>query len=131
MIDFVSTSAGVEPQARGSARLLAAVIAKAIVDAAEPFSKNEKKRRRNLNSEARQAIHFLFARNTVFPLYASLIGSSAKAIRVAVMNPHSTITYKNSGLSFDAGSTRQIRQRLRLNDIVLDGNQVEISDEQE
>jgi len=83
MIDFVSTRQTTDAQTAACARLLAAVIAQAIKDACKPMTADEK---RNLDSEARQAIQFLFGADSVFPLYASLIGSSAEAIRFALLN---------------------------------------------
>ena len=86
MIDFVSTRQTTDAQTAACARLLAAVIALAIKDACKPMTAYEKRNERNLDSEARQAIRFLFGADSVFPLYASLIGSSAKAIRFALLN---------------------------------------------
>ena len=86
MIDFVSTRQTTDAQTAACARLLAAVIALAIKDACKPMTAYEKRKERNLDSEARQAIRFLFGADSVFPLYASLIGSSAEAIRFALMN---------------------------------------------
>ncbi len=86
MIDFVSTRQTTDAQTAACARLLAAVIAQAIKDACKPMTADEKRKERNLDSEARQAIQFLFGADSVFPLYASLIGSSAEAIRFALLN---------------------------------------------
>lgn len=90
MIDLLSTRNNVDDQTRACARLLAAVIAQAVQDAATPFSvfkgKDDKpiyesKVKRNLNREARLAIRWLFFPDSLFPGYASLIGLNAQAIR--------------------------------------------------
>lgn len=89
MIDLVSTR-NVDNQTRACARLLGAVIAQAVQDAATPFSVytdkegkpiHESKIRENLNQDARMAIQWLFFPGSVFPLYASLIGMEAQSIR--------------------------------------------------
>ena len=95
MLDFLSTR-NVDHQTAACARLLASVIAQAIKDAATPFGqyeKNgkmiyEKKLRQNLNRTAGSAIRFLFFDGSVFPLYATLIGADAQAIRMALKNRH-------------------------------------------
>lgn len=84
-MDFYSTRPDVDPQAAACANLLTAVITQAIKDASAEMSKNEKRLQRNLNSNARQALRFLFGSKSVFPLYAELIGISADAIRAALL----------------------------------------------
>jgi hypothetical protein len=86
MIDFVSTRETTDPQTAACARLLATVIAHAISDASTPPSRDEKKQGRNLDSDAIAAIDFLFGEDSVFPLYADLIGASAESIRHALIN---------------------------------------------
>lgn len=86
MIDFYSTRDDVDPQTAACANLLLAVITQAIKDASAEMSKKEKQLQRNINSEARQALQFLFGRKSVFPLYAELIGTSAEAIRAALLD---------------------------------------------
>lgn len=87
MIDLVSTRDGVDHQTAACARLLTAVIAQAIRDACKPVSKEEEKKCMNMDLDARAAIKFLFGDESVFPLYASLIGSSAESIRKALTEP--------------------------------------------
>ena len=84
MIDFVSTR-GVDHETAACARLLSAVISQAIKDACIPLSESEKKRFRNEHEDAAPAIRFLFEEDSIFDLYATLIGSSAKDIRAALM----------------------------------------------
>jgi hypothetical protein len=86
MIDFVSTRETTDPHTAVCARLLATVIAHAISDASTPPSRDEKKQGRNLDSDAIAAIDFLFGEDSVFPLYADLIGASAESIRHALIN---------------------------------------------
>lgn len=88
MIDLVSTR-NVDEQTRASARLLAAVISQAVLDAATPFGTiapqgkliYESKIRKNLNPVARSAIRWLFFPDSTFKLYAHLIGLDAESIR--------------------------------------------------
>lgn len=88
MIDLLSTR-NVDEQTRACARLLASVIAQAVQDAATPFGTvaindkmvYESKSKRNLNHTARSAIRWLFFPDSVFPLYASMIGLDAQSIR--------------------------------------------------
>lgn len=89
MIDFLSTRASTDAQTRACARLLVAVIAMAIKDACSPMNKKEKRLSQNLKDEARGAISFLFGARSVFPLYASMIGSSAEAIRSVLIDGES------------------------------------------
>lgn len=90
MIDFVSTREGTDQQTAACAKLLAAVIAHAINDACTPIGYREKTDSKNLDVNARDAINSLFSNDSVFPLYASLIGSSAEAIRVALLDKPDT-----------------------------------------
>jgi hypothetical protein len=113
MIDFVSTRHTTDSQTAACARLLAAVIAQAIKDASTPLNTDERRQRRNLNCEARQAIHFLFGRDSVFPLYASLVGSSADAIRGALMDKSRSAWFTVSR-DFSDGHRRVLGQRARL-----------------
>jgi hypothetical protein len=99
MIDFVSTRQTTDPQTAACARLLAAVIAQAIKDACAPMSGEEKKQERNLNTDARQAIKFLFGADSVFPLYAVLIGSSADDIRAALLRRANAAGDADRGIS--------------------------------
>lgn len=110
MIDFVSTRETTDPQSAACARLLAAVIAHAINDAASKITSNEKKDDKYIDSKARSSIDFLFGNDSVFPLYASLIGSNAASIRAALLKP-TDCAIRVSGLT--EIQSRAIRQRVR------------------
>lgn len=116
MIDFVSTRSTTDVQTAACARLLAAVIAQAIRDAAQPFREKDRSKDLAMSSaeiEAREAVRFLFGGGSAFPLYASLIGSSAEAIRHALLNsPDDLVKVPGRGLS-DA-ERRLLRHRLRM-----------------
>jgi len=85
MIDFVATRDGCDPESAACARLLTAVITTAIRDAVAPASKKEGYERRDVLFKAREAIEWLFDDQSVFPLYAGLIGLDAPAIRRALV----------------------------------------------
>ena len=85
MIDFISTRATTDAQSAACARLLAAVIASAVSDACRPLSSEERRFGANRDSRALDAIEFLFSEDSVFPPYAAFIGSSADAIRRALL----------------------------------------------
>lgn len=110
MIDFVSTSAA-DPQTVACARLLSAVIAQAIRDACKPMNSREKREDRNIDGDAQKAIRFLFSPDSVFPLYAQLIGSSAESIRSALINKADEVTSSPKAL-FKEADRRTLRARL-------------------
>lgn len=88
MIDFYSTRPGVHPEDACCARLLTAIIAQAIWDTLRPLTATEKAgkaTRSTMDQEALDALNFLFAKPSVFPLYAGLIGSDARDIRRALL----------------------------------------------
>jgi len=85
MIDFISTRSGTDPQTAACARLLACVIAQAIRDACKKPMKEEKNLSKNIDGESTGALRFLVGEDSAFPLYASLIGSSAADIRKALL----------------------------------------------
>ena len=89
MIDFVSTRPGVDKSTAACSQLLTAVIALAIKDLFRPPNTREKKGPPISLSEidflALDAIQFLFGKNSAFPRYAELIGSSAEDIRRALI----------------------------------------------
>lgn len=65
------------------------------------------------DSEARQAIRFLFGPDSIFPLYANLIGSSAESIRSALLNKHDVVALDvNRG--FREVDRRILNGRVRL-----------------
>lgn len=112
-IDFVSTRTNTDQQTAACARLLAAVIAAAIVDAREPFSSKEKADHRN-DEKARAAISFLFDNTSVFPLYAKLIGSSHLSMRRALLERDINEMARSSITSISSYDRKIIRQRLRI-----------------
>lgn len=87
MPDFLSTRENTDPQSARCARLIAAIIAQAIKDASDTPLKEESDKKRNMN-DAAKAMKFLFGKNTLFPLYASLIGLDAKNIRENLLGNH-------------------------------------------
>lgn len=115
MIDFISTRTSTDPQTAACARLLTAVITQAIQDACTPMTTEERKQKKNLNTNARRAIRFLFGADSVFPLYAELIGVSHEAIRFALLNKAAEPQIAKKPLFTDA-DRRAIRVRLMLTD---------------
>lgn len=109
MIDFVSTRT-TDPQTRACAQLLAAVIAQAVTDAAEPLSVRENQHARNENWHARSAVEWLFGPDPVFSLYADLIGSSAATLREALLRPDTSAFAPRFGLK--SQQRRAIRVRV-------------------
>lgn len=88
MIDFLSTRDTTDPETAACARLLTCIISRTIEDACMPPSNHEKKVRRNLDPDVREALHWMFGETTeIFELYASLIGGNAEAIRKALLQP--------------------------------------------
>lgn len=85
MIDFLATRTTTDPQTAACARLLTTVITHAIKDACTPLNKEEKLKCKNIDTNARKSIDFLFGKESIFPLYASLIGTSAESIRRALL----------------------------------------------
>ena len=86
MFDLIATNPGVDPQARAAARLLAAVIAQAIKDAATKPIRFEKSCKFNINPLADQSIRWLFEPGTVFEGYCRLIGLEPQAVRDALLS---------------------------------------------
>ncbi len=115
MIDFTSTRSGVSPATAAASRLLAAVLAQAIEDAARPFSKQEKVLHMNLQRDVLEALEFLFVDpEGVFAGYASLIGTSADSIRTALMRRGDGSVLRPSSFNEMDRRTLQIRARLFL-----------------
>lgn len=85
MIDFVSTRDKIDVDTVRCARLLAAIIAQAIRDAAIKPTKDEKKFRRN-HKHAYLSMTFLFEPHGAFDVYAGLIGVDAESIRSALLS---------------------------------------------
>jgi len=85
LIDFTATYSE-DSQAARCARLLTAVIASALHDAVKRPSKKEASQFRNIDTAARAGLWFLWSERSLFPLYAELIGSSAEAIRGALLS---------------------------------------------
>lgn len=118
MIDFVSTRAGVSQQTAACARLLTAVIASAIADAAKPATTQEKVHAAYVDFEARAALDFLFGEDSVFPMYATLIGCDADCIRQALQQGVDSDIPAISR-NFGAMSRRVIQARLRRRALLL------------
>lgn len=89
MIDLISTRPGTREEDARCAKLLAAVIAAAVQDASEAPSNEENKKQRNICKAACAAIHWLFDKESVFPLYCQLIGLEAESIRKALLEINS------------------------------------------
>lgn len=102
MIDLTSTRTQIDEQSRRCSRLLAAVIASAVTDAARPPSKTELCSGQNQDPIALAALHFLFADGTAFRLYATLLGADAACMRRALLET------PLDKLSDATGSKRQI-----------------------
>lgn len=106
MIDFVSTREGMDVQSARCARLLAAVIAQAIKDAAHPPNDTERKARGN-SGHAYRAIKFLFESDGPMDVYANLIGTSGDEIRRALLSDERLLPHS----SFKAEDRRTIKTR--------------------
>lgn len=88
MLDLVSTRWNTDESTAKCARLIAAVIAQAIQDACIKPSVEEQKSEQNINSDARDAIDWLFDESQiVFTVYCRLIGANALTIRQALLEP--------------------------------------------
>lgn len=88
MLDLVSTRELTDEWTAKCARLLAAVIAMAIQDAAQRPSVEEQKLEQNIDPDASEAIAWLFDESQiVFPVYCRLIGANAITIRQALLEP--------------------------------------------
>lgn len=112
MIDFVSTREETDGETRACARLVTAIIVQAVRDAAAPLAKAEKEAQRNLDDNARHALRFLFEPKSALAQYATAIGSSAHAIRSALMSPADAVTARSSFNDIDR-RTLQLRARMQ------------------
>jgi len=112
MIDFISTRPGTNEEDARCAKLLAAVIAAAIQDAGEAPSNEEIKKQRNICKAPCAAIHWLFDKESVFPLYCQLIGLEAESIRSALLNVDS-MPDSAADKTFKPNQRRAIRMRYR------------------
>ena len=99
MIDFISSNPSAHPQTVASARLLAAIIAQAIEDAAGVGQVT--------SAETLAAVDWLFSRTSAFEDYARLIGADAGQSRKALLEPASEMEPKNS--RFDSSRRRKLR----------------------
>jgi hypothetical protein len=114
MIDFVATRATTDQQTAACARLLTAVIVHAIEDATEQPSVTEKMQSGYVDYQARRAIEFLYGEHTTFPLYASLIGGSARSIRCALLQmPERIARPGKRGISAMARRTLKPNDRIQ------------------
>lgn len=112
MIDFLSTRPKTSAEDARCARLLTAIIASAIHDASEKPSPAEVKNQRNLCKNACAAIHWLFDKESVFPLYCSLMGVDAESIRRALINTD-TMPGSDADKTYGAAQRRSLRARYR------------------
>lgn len=113
MLDLVSTR-GVDPETRGCAQLLAAVIADAVKSACSPPSDREKKLGRNIDTaeaDPDASMRFLFEARSPFSLYASYIGLNAQALRSALLGNRQA--GPTSEKLFTGMDSRIFRQRYR------------------
>ena len=99
MIDFISSDPSAHPQTVASARLLAAVIAQAIEDAAGVGQVTP--------SETLAAVDWLFSKTSSFEDYARMVGADAGQIRSALLEPASEMEPKNN--RFDSSKRRKLR----------------------
>ena len=113
MIDLISTRQGCDQESMACARLLTAVITTAIRDAVCVAPKKEGYERRDVLFNAREAIVWLFDDASVFPLYASLVGSDAESIRRALLTDRSGEIEPIRPL-FCAADRKILKQRLYL-----------------
>lgn len=86
MIDFVSTRPETDEHTRRAAQLLAAFITHHIVMACSAPTSQEKAERRNLTSEGRRGIRYLFDPESKFETHADLVGSDAESLRRALLS---------------------------------------------
>lgn len=108
MIDFVSTQAGINSQSAACARLLAAVIARALEDLAIKPTEKEWKNGVNLQAEPTRSVRFF--KGKLFPHYAALIGMDAKSF-IYYLTQEGKKGHRGS--RFDEMDYRTIRSRLR------------------
>lgn len=112
MIDLVSTSTA-DAQTARCARLLAAVISNAIMDAGQSFTHHERKQRR-MQTTARHAIQWIFTPGTAFEAYANLIGLNPSHIREALLGNAPLKPGDKALWSEQSRRNLQIRYRLFL-----------------
>ncbi len=112
MIDFLSTRENTSAEDARCARLLAAVIGSAIQDASEQPSHEEIKKQRNLCKAPCAAIHWLFDKESVFPLYCQLIGLEAESIRNALLE-RDAMPDSAADKLFKPSHRRAVRMRYR------------------
>jgi hypothetical protein len=74
MVDFTSTSDGIDDQSKRSAQFLAAIIAQALRDLSISPSGEEKRDCRNYNANAYESLKFFFDQGTPFKHYAFMVG---------------------------------------------------------
>ena len=114
MIDFVSTRETTSPETAACCALIAAIIAQAVRDATQPLTKEELRRRTNIDADAKQAMRFLFNEGTDFPRYAKPIGMSADALRTRLSRPRDQFEIEPRIPIFGWKKRRMIRLRLQF-----------------
>ena len=87
MIDFASTRTTTPEELKGHYNFLTWFITERILLAATPSSQEERKAGVNTDPDGRLGIEYLFGQeSSAFELHAELIGSSATAIRNALLS---------------------------------------------
>ena len=108
MIDYVSTQAGIDSQSAACARMLAAVIAKALEDLSIKPTEKEWKNGVNLQAEPTRSVRFF--KGKLVPHYAALIGMDANSFMYYLTQEGKK---GHRGSRFDEMDYRTIRSRLR------------------
>jgi hypothetical protein len=109
MIDLSIHTAADDEQTERCAKLLVAVIVKAVTDACTFITKEESDASRNLDLVAAKAVHFLFADGTPFEEYARMLNIPHKDMRSALlsMRPATSSVYSLSERQLRSLHTRK------------------------
>jgi len=114
MIDFLSTNENIEQQAKGSAHLLAAVIAQAFNDLCISPSDTEKEKELNLNPHVVSSLQFFYEDPWVFNVYANMIGIDPKMLIEGMFSlTHQAPSLMRAGSKIPEKNIRIFRMRLR------------------
>lgn len=106
MIDFVSTRFGVAPETKQAAYFLASVVAHFVRDASALPTPAELKCCRNQGA-AQAAIEYLFDRDSQLNVHMDMLGGSAPAMRLALLDDRALA--KGGGFTEEARATIQLR----------------------
>jgi hypothetical protein len=88
MLDLTRTNPGVPEEVHGYLRFVTWWVTEKILVASTVPSKEEQARKANLNTEALQALEYLYDEGTPFPDHAACLGADADAIREALVGYH-------------------------------------------